>query len=162
MGRVAVKKLCRFAFTTILLVALSGAQQPAPAPDAPRRPVHFLPMDVIVDSGDAPLAAYQVEVWAPDAEVMLVGLEGGEHAAFAEPPYYDPVAKERYHERLIVAAFNTASTLPAGPTRVARLHLAVVGAAEPRLVVKLATAATSDGTPIEATATVTPAKGGRG
>ncbi len=103
-----------------------------------------------MDVGDVPLAAWQIEVWAPEAQIQLVGLEGGEHAAFAEPPYYDPVAKERGHERLIVAAFSTSDDLPTGSTRVARLHLHVVGAAKPDLQVRLDVAATRDGSPIPA------------
>lgn len=153
-------KLCRFAFTLTILVALSGAQRPAPAPGAPRRPVFFLPVDVMIDSRDVPLAAWQVEVWAPDAEIKLVGLEGGEHPAFHEPPYRDPVAEERHHERIIVAAFSTSDDLPTGRTRVARLHLHVVGAAQPAVQVRLDCAATEDGSRVAATATL--ATGGSG
>ena len=106
-----MKKLCRFAFTLTILVALSGAQRPAPTPGTPRRPVLFLPVDVTMDVGDVPLAAWQIEVWAPEAQIQLVGLEGGEHAAFAEPPYYDPVAKERGHERVVGVELITPAPL---------------------------------------------------
>jgi len=39
-------------------------------------------------------------------EREIVGIEGGEHPAFREPPMYDPKAMQ--HERVIIAAFNTA------------------------------------------------------
>ena len=60
-------------------------------------------------------------------DVKLVGIEGGEHAAFAQPPYYDP--KALLNERIVIAAFNTAGAdkLPSGKTRVARLMVRVDG-----------------------------------
>jgi hypothetical protein len=85
-------------------------------------------VDVVVDSGNVPLAAYQVEVSpAPGANVdgagvrvSIVGVEGGSHAAFAAAPYYDPAAIQG--QRVIIGAFSLAAELPAGATRVARVH----------------------------------------
>jgi len=54
--------------------------------------VRFAVVDVYVDSGNQPLAAYQCGLTAARGDVKIVGVEGGEHAAFAEPPYYDPAA----------------------------------------------------------------------
>ena len=153
-----MKKLCRFAFTLAILVALSGAQQPVPAPGTPRRPVRFQAIDVMIDPGDVPLAAYQFEFLTRKGDVELIGVEGGDHAAFREAPYYDPAAL--YNDRVIVAAFHTGGDLPTGRTRVARLHLVVSGEGEPQFDIRLEVAATRDGTRIAAEATV--AEGGRG
>jgi hypothetical protein len=95
-------------------------------------------VDIFVDSGEVPLAAYQVEVKA-GIEVMvagrstfetpgtlrLVGVEGGDAAAFVNPPYYDP--KALAVERVVFAAYSMKPDegLPKGATRVARLHMQV-------------------------------------
>jgi len=47
--------------------------------------VCFAAIDVIVDSGATPLAAYQFEMRSRTPGVEIVGIEGGEHSAFAEP-----------------------------------------------------------------------------
>ena len=117
----------------------------------------------IGQAGAATLAAYQVEIKAdgtgqrpmpPDAKITLVGVEGGEHAAFKDAPHYDPAAlhEDRLKDRIILAAFNTGADLPAGKTRVARIHVQVEG---PELAFKVVVmaAATADGTKIDATAT---------
>ena len=119
---------------------------------APAEPVRFEAVEVYVDSGDVPLAAYQFELAAEVGEVKIVGIEGGEHPAFEEPPYYDPAALA--HHRVIIAAFNTGRDLPAGPTRVARVHVMVTGEREPQYAVKLHVAASSDGEKIPAQATL--------
>jgi hypothetical protein len=80
--------------------------------------------------------------------VKIVGVEGGEHVAFREPPYYDPAALSR--DRIIIAAFNTGRDLPRGKTRVARLHLAITGP-EPEYTAKLDIAASAEGAAIPAT-----------
>jgi hypothetical protein len=63
--------------------------------------------------------------------VVLVGIEGGEggeHAAYAKPAYYDPAAlAPEGGGRVILAAYSTAKDLPTGRTRVARLHVMVEG-----------------------------------
>ena len=132
---------------------------PATAPtapsDEPQGPVRFGAVHVYVDSGDKPLAAYQVEVTAKTGNVTLVGLEGGDHAAFKPAPYYDPRAL--LHNKVIVAAFSTASDLPRGRTRVATLMVQVVGNVEPTYAATLHTAASGDGKEISAHASVTPA-----
>lgn len=113
--------------------------------------VRFVAVDVYLDSGDQALAAYQFELAAEVGQVTIVGVEGGEHAAFAEPPYYDPAALA--NDRIVIAAFNTGDDLPAGNTRVARVHLRVTGDQTPEYVVNLKVAGTSDGTEINATPT---------
>lgn len=113
--------------------------------------VRFAAVDVYVDSGEKPLAAYQFELTAKTGSFKIVGVEGGQHAAFAPPPYYDPAALSR--DRIIIAAFNTAADLPTGKTRVARIHVRITGNEDPEYVVKLTVAAAANGERLAATAT---------
>jgi len=149
--------------------AQAAAEDPHPSPlpegegaGAERDGVRFEVVDIFVDSGLVPLAAYQVEVRATAGDVKLVGVEGGAHAAFAAAPFYDPAALHagRMRERIVIAAFSTAGELPTGRTRVARLHVRVSGAAA--YSVKLETAGGVDGHKIDARASYAPADGGAG
>ena len=110
-------------------------------------------LHIMIDAGDRPLAAYQVTFDAPPG-VQIVGIEGGEHAAFAEPPYYDPKAIQ--HHRAVLAAFSVddAAALPTGVTRVATLHLRVASDVDsaPDYDIELTVAADPAGEPIDATA----------
>lgn len=138
--------------TAVLLVlAAVAARAPAQESDAPQ--ARFEAVDIYVDSGDVPLAAWQFELAAETGDVKIVGVEGGEHPAFAEPPYYDPAALKG--GRIIIAAFSTGADLPTGRTRVARIHVRVAGAAVPEYVVKLQTAGSRTGERIEASAALT-------
>jgi hypothetical protein len=101
------------------VLGLAPADEAAPPP--PASPFRYL--DVFIDPQGKPLAAYQFELVAPKG-VQLVGIEGGEHKAFAHPPYYDPKALQQ-GERIVIAAFDTGADLPAGRTRVARLSVRV-------------------------------------
>lgn len=91
--------------------------------------IRFAPVYIYLDSGDTPLAAYQFELKADPDRVKIVGVEGGQHPAFKEAPYYDPAALANH--RIIIAAFNTGTDLPTGRTRIATIHLQITGAAEP-------------------------------
>ena len=114
------------------------------------RSIRFDAIDVYVDSGAQPLAAYQLDVSAAAGDVKIVGIEGGEHPAFADPPYYDPAAMR--HDRVIVAAFSTAppERLPNGRTRIATIHVQIAGEIEPTYVADLTVAATPEGKAISA------------
>ena len=118
---------------------------------AQQEDVRFEAVDVYVDAGEVPLAAYQFELAVEIGEATLAGVEGGEPPAFASPPYYDPAAL--HQQRVIIAAFQTRGDLPRGRTRVARLHMRVVGE-EPQYAVKLHVAAGADGKPVPAVASV--------
>ncbi len=114
--------------------------------------MRFVYVDVFIDAGDQPLAAYQFELSAAQGEIKIVGVEGGDHPAFAEPPYYDPKALQ--NDRIIIAAFDTDTDLPTGKTRIARVHLAIIGNQKPDYVVELSVAATTDGSEIPATTAI--------
>jgi hypothetical protein len=138
-------------FTLLLLAALLGTLLAQPG--APNQTVRFQVVDIFIDSKESPLAAYQLEFSVKTGNARVVGVEGGEHSAFNEAPYYDPKAIQQ--ERVIIAAFNTgaADQLPKGKTRVATIHFQITGDQIPEFKMKLEIAATSDGkrTPVEAT-----------
>jgi len=138
------------ALLTILFCVLAArlfAQQPAV--EEPR--VRFRAVDIHVNSTNALLAAYQIEFSVTNAATKIVGIEGGEHPAFREAPFYDPKAIQQ--ERVIIAAFSSenGAKLPGGRTRVATIHIQTTGSAEPRFDVKLQTAADPSGKKIRAT-----------
>ena len=117
--------------------------------------VRFQAVDIFVDSQATALAAYQLEVAVTSGNAKIVGIEGGEHPAFAEAPFYDPKAIQR--ERVILAAFSTQPTdkLPTGRTRVATIHLQISGTNELKFETNLTTAASSDGNKISVTISAT-------
>jgi hypothetical protein len=142
----------------LLLGAALWAQEPAgvaPAPataTATDAAARFAALDVFIDAGDQPLAAYQFELKVEAGNVALVGVEGGEHRAFRQPPYYDPAALSR--QRIVIAAFDTGSDLPRGRTRVARLMVEVRGDVAPRYQATIQVAASPDAKPVPATISV--------
>ena len=93
-----------------------------------------------------------MEFSAPPGAAQVVGVEGGEHAAFKEAPYYDPQAMQQ--ERVIIAAFSTspAGQLPQGKTRVATIHLQTISEAQPSFTLRLEAAGNSQGERIAAQA----------
>ncbi len=128
--------------TTTLLIALARFASAE---------VTFRPVDVYVDSGETPLAAYQVEIRYDKSHIKIVGLEGGETRVFNEAPYYDRAGLEK--GRIVIAAFVPEDVdleeAPAGRTRVARLHLQVEGPGGEEAVygmtIRLAVAADAEG-----------------
>lgn len=128
------------------------ADAPAASPG-----VRFGHVDVFVESKDQPLAAYQCEISAAAGDVTLVGIEGGDHAAFKAPPHYDPRALGR--KRIILGAFNTGADLPRGKTRVARLMVQITGQARPAYEATVQVAASPDGKSTPATISVSPFEG---
>ena len=131
-------------------VCFFAKPQAAGAPAGASRPaVRFVALDLFIDAGPTPLAAYQLSFDSADA--TLVGVEGGESAAFADPPFYDP--KALAGGRVILAAFHVAPDGPTGRTRVARLHLRVAGPADPVYTTNLAVAAGAAAETIDATLT---------
>jgi hypothetical protein len=98
-----------------------------------------------MDSGNQPLAAYQLSFSCATSDAKIVGIEGGEHSAFAEPPYYDPKAMQDNH--VVVAAFNTAGPgqLPRGRTRIATIHVQTSGSAVKQYELKVDAAVTPAG-----------------
>jgi hypothetical protein len=116
----------------------------------------FEAVDVFLDSGSESLAAWQVELRSTDEDVEIVGIEGGEHSAFADPPYYDPRAMNQ--RRVILAAFQTGNDLPIGRSRVARIHLLVKGPGSRVWHSEVTTSANAEGRRIPASLTLSRAE----
>jgi hypothetical protein len=111
-------------YLVVMLIALAGISQAS----QPNGGTSFTSVDLLVDAKDHGLAAYQLEIKTPP-HVTVVGIEAGEHPAFAKtPPYYDPAAMGQ--QRVVLAAFSTDRDLPQGRTRIARLHVMIDGAGE--------------------------------
>ena len=83
----------------------------------PEQASRFVAIEVYADTGDTPLAAWQVEI---QSDAKIVGVEGPQ-----EPPYYDPAALQG--GRIILAQFTTAPQPPAGRVLVARVHMVESG-----------------------------------
>ena len=138
-----MRRFTHLTFAAMLLAFLAGVitAQPTTTDTASR----FTYVDVILDTHDMPLAAYQFE-FTGGAGCQIIGIEGGEHPAFVNPPYYDPAAMQ--HDRVIAAAYSTVAELPKGATRISRLMLRVSG--KPAYQVRLITAGSTDGKPMPA------------
>jgi hypothetical protein len=131
---------------SLACLSFAGAQT---KPDAGASgAVKFTYVDVELDPNGHALGAYQFEFASETKGVTVVGIEAGQHPAFAKtPPYYDPAALK--NNRVILAAFSTDSNLPKGKTVVARLDLMLEGdaaaAEHPQYATKLEVAADADG-----------------
>lgn len=110
----------------------------------------FIAVDLFVDPQGEPLGAYQVEISDPSGIAEIVGIEGGEHPAYSEPPFYDPAALNEH--RIILAAFSTSPQLPRSDTRVASIHFRVDGDRNPELALELEVALAASGATIQASA----------
>jgi hypothetical protein len=138
----------RCAIIGCLLCLFSVAIEQMPA--AQTTDPHFDTVDLFVDSAKQQLGAWEMEFKATTGQVEIVGIERGDNPDFRDPPYYDPAALSS--NRIIVGAFNTTNDLPAGKTRVARLHLHITGAQKPVYAVNLVVAGDKEGKPIAAQA----------
>jgi hypothetical protein len=134
---------------TTALHSLADESTPTTAPATTTR---FATLDVVLDPANRPLAAYQFDLRASHGNVKIVGIEGGDHPAYQDAPYYDPAAM--MNDRVILAAYSTNNDLPKTKTRVARIHIQIEGPTQPEYTIELTTAAGSDGQPIEATVTI--------
>jgi hypothetical protein len=108
----------------------------------------FRPVAVYVDAGNAPLAAYQVDITVGDAEpaAKIVGVEGGDVDVFRAAPYYDPAALQG--GRIVIAAFTTDVDPPRGRIRVATLHFFEPAGCMPAYRARLVVAVAADGAAI--------------
>jgi len=127
---------------TLLVLPLFGQNGKPDGEDLAADPsVRFVPLHITLDPQGEALAAYQFELKTLSGRVKIVGMEGGDHAAFSAPPYYDAEAMMR--DRVIIAAFSTELKLPTTSTRIATLHLRVLGGAEPEFHLEIKVAADS-------------------
>ena len=138
-----MKKLSVIIIITCCVVISVLAQQSQYETTTVQSGVRFAPVHVYIDSGNEGLAAFQFELKAVTGEIKIVGVEGGEHSAFQQPPYYDPAALA--NDRIIIAAFNTSDDLPTGRSRIATIHLQIIGDVQPEYELELIVAANADG-----------------
>ena len=139
----------------MLLVSVIGTEpvvQADASVAADEEVVYFVPVGVYVDSGDKGLGVYQIEIKAIQGNVKIVGVEGGEHEAFKEPPYYDAAALKG--GRIILATFSTQDDLPTDRTKVATVHMQVTGDVLPEYEVIVNVVGDSAGQAIDAAVTV--------
>lgn len=143
-----MKKITAIILTSVCVIVPVLAQQSGRDELSPAPGVRFAPLHIYLDSGAKALAAYQFELNTAAGQIEIVGVEGGEHKAFSEPPYYDPAALAQ--NRIIIAAFNTGQDLPTGRTRIATVHLLIKGDVEPQYKLDLTVAGDADGDKIPA------------
>ncbi len=143
-----MKKIMAIILTSIFLIVPVLARQSEQDMTAQPK-VRFAPLHIYLDSGNQPLAAFQFELKAAAGQIKIVGVEGGQHKAFKEAPYYDKAALYKSN-RIIIAAFNTGRDLPKGRTRIATIHLHIIGEAEPDYELKLTVAADANAKEIPA------------
>ena len=143
-----MNKITSIILTSICVIVPVLAQQSEQDYSTAQPGVRFAPLHIYIDSGNKSLAAYQFELKAVAGQIKIVGVEGGRHEAFKEAPYYDPAALAK--DRIIIAAFSTGSNLPKGRTRIATVHLQIVGDDEPQYELKLIIAGDADGKEIPA------------
>lgn len=145
----SITRACIVGLIFCLLAALVEQRQ-TPAPIVEQSQSRFGTVDLFVDSAQTRLGAWEMEFKATTGQVEIVGIERGDNPDFHDPPYYDPAALKS--NRVIVGAFNITNDLPAGKTRVARLHLHISGAQKPVYAVNLVVAGDKEGKPIAAQA----------
>ena len=145
------KLLLLFIVPVIAVIGRAPAGQAGPLEGAGYRtegPVRFVPLQIRIDPGGSPLAAYQFELKAAKGRIRIVGVEGGSDPAFGRAPYYDPAALAQ--DRIVIAAYSLDGRLPTGPVRVATIHLQVQGDVEPEYELTLDAAADDHGDSISA------------
>ena len=115
--------------------------------------VRFKTANLVINTNNKPLAAYQVELLYDTERVTIVGLEGGAIDGFDEPPFYDRIGLEG--GRIILAAFILDdSKAPQGKICVSRIHLRVADAQPIVLSARVITAAKPGGDLINISAEV--------
>lgn len=134
---------------SLALVAMAFAPSAIADPNETSAP-RFVPVEVYLESPE-PVAAWQFEFADHAGAMQVVGIERGGHDAFPRAPYYDRDAlASGTAPRIVVADYSlvSESALPQGRFRLATLHLMLEG--EPDFALRLVTATTPNGAPINA------------
>jgi len=140
-------------FATIVLtlatvvVFIGASRAPAQVEDANGQGnTQFMAIDIVLDTDQQLLGAYQFELTLDGPEAQIVGLEGGESDAFDKAPFYD--ANALAGGRIVVAAYSLGPDLPAGRSRVARVHVMTTDPERTEYRVRLITGADEQGQPL--------------
>jgi hypothetical protein len=87
--------------------------------------------------------------------MTVVGVENGDSAAYRDAPYYDlDAVREDRADRIVVADYSLAARndLPVGRTRIATVHVRLIGGQAPDFDLQLIAAGNIDGRAIPAEA----------
>lgn len=115
------------------------------------RPRIFGTIVVTLDPAGRELAGWQLRADFGKSDARIVGVEGGEHPAWAEAPHYDPRALNG--GEIVLAALAADTELPTGPTVVAVIHVEHDRSGLPPLEISEVVAVGSDGSEITVTVT---------
>jgi len=112
----------------------------------------FRVIDIFLDPKGKSLGAYQLHWKITTPNARIVGIEGGDHPAFRNPPQYDPRVIQG--ERVVVAAFNAAAekSLPKTKIRIGSIHIEATPAATCRFEIENLEAADAQGSRISVNA----------
>ena len=133
-----MRKLTWLTLALVLLVAATA--------DA-ARPRVFGTIVITIDPQGQELAGWQLRADFGKSDARIVGIEGGEHPAFAEPPYYDPKALNG--GEIILAALSSHQELPTRATVVAVIHVEHDRSGLPPLEISEVVAVGADGSEID-------------
>jgi len=128
MRRRATLMAIGLVFALLGVAAMRLSVSPVAAQEAAGVTPRFEALPIVIDPQGAALAAWQFQLRARNGAMKIVGVENGEHPAFAAAPWFDRDAVERGDaERVIVAHLSKrpADRLPQGPTRVATVHVMI-------------------------------------
>jgi hypothetical protein len=114
-------------------------------------PKTFGTVVVTLDPMGEELAGWQLRADFGKGYAAIVGIEGGEHPAWAEPAHYDPRALNG--GEIVLAALAADTELPTGPTVVAVIHVEHYVSGLPPLEISEVVAVGSDGNEIPVTVT---------
>jgi hypothetical protein len=115
-----------------------------------RAQTRFAVYDLYISPKVEPLAAYQIKIKATTGNVKIISVEGGEHSAFKEAPFFDPKAIQKGTIKLAAFSTKEAAELPARQTRVASIHIQTDRTDEVPFDLDLQVVATTNGRPIGA------------
>jgi hypothetical protein len=147
MMKTAAFTVYLFILSLVLAGTVLGEETPA------QTGVRFKTANLVINTNNKPLAAYQVELLYDKERVTIVGLEGGAIDGFDEPPFYDRIGLEG--GRIILAAFILDDRkAPQGKICVSRIHLRVADAQPIVLSARVITAAKPGGDSINISAEV--------
>lgn len=114
--------------------------------------LRFASVDIYLETSE-PVAAWQFELSGKYGKMKVVGVEGGESAAYQRAPYYDREAVRLGEaDRIVVADYSLADIdeLPSGRTRITTIHLMLDSEDDEDIESTLITATTYDGRVIDA------------
>ena len=135
-----MKHLSWFSLALVLFLATSASAE---------RPRVFGTIVLTIDTAGQELAGWQLRADFGESDARIVGIEGGENAAFSDAPHYDPRALNG--GEIVLAALSSHQELPTGPTIVAVIHVEHDRSGLPPLEVSELIAVGADGNETPAT-----------